>query len=81
MPEHDRVIHRPGVIRRPLMQIRAANADVGDFEEHILSTDGGFLDFSDFDRAFFRRKVDDGGRFHGGETMKQSCEGVTTKNE
>jgi hypothetical protein len=69
MPEHHRVIHRPGVIRGPLVQIRAANADIGDFEEHILSTDGGLFDLTDFDGAFFRREVDDGGGFHGLEKI------------
>ena len=65
MAEHDRVIHRPRVIGGPLVQVGATNAHVGDFEEHILSTDGGFLDFTDFDGALFRREVDNGGRFHG----------------
>ena len=65
MPEHDGVIHGPGVIGRPLVQIRATNAHIGDFKEHILGSDHGLFDLTDFDGAFFRREVDDGGRFHG----------------
>jgi hypothetical protein len=56
MPEHDGIIHRPGVIGGPLMQIGAANADIGDFEEHILRTDGRLFDLTDFDGAFFRAR-------------------------
>jgi hypothetical protein len=47
------------------MQIRTTNAYVRDLEEYILSADGGLFDFTDFDRALFRREVDDGGGFHG----------------
>ena len=63
--KHDRIIHRPGMIRRPLVQVRAAHAHIGDLQQHVLGTDGGFLDFTDFDRAFSRRVVDDSSGFHG----------------
>ncbi len=51
--EHDRVIHRPGVIGGPLVQVAAADADVGDFEQDILRADGGLFDLADFDGVFF----------------------------
>jgi predicted acylesterase/phospholipase RssA len=67
MPQHDGIIDRPRMIRGPLMQVRSTDTHVSNFQEHILSPDRGLLDFTDFDRAFLRRKINDGGRFHGSE--------------
>ena len=65
MAQDDGVVHRPGVIRRPLMEVRATDADIGHLQQHILATDNGHLDFTDFYGILFWSKVDDGWGFHG----------------
>jgi hypothetical protein len=49
------------MIGGPLVEVRSADADIGDFEKDVLGSDGGFVDLADFDRVFVRGVVDDGG--------------------
>jgi hypothetical protein len=53
------------MIGGPLVQVTSAHADIGDFEENVIWSDAGFLDFAEFDGVFVRGVVDDGGRLHG----------------
>jgi hypothetical protein len=66
MPQHHRVIDWPTVGGGPLVQIAAADSHGGDFEEHILLSNGRLFFFADFDGARFRGKIDDSGAGHGG---------------
>jgi hypothetical protein len=65
MSKHHGVIHRPGVIRRPLVQIAATNTHIFHLQQHIVIGDGWLLELADFDGAFFGGEVDDGSGFHG----------------
>ena len=47
--EDDGVIDRPGMIGGPLVEIASADANVGDFKEDFVGTDGGTFDFSKLD--------------------------------
>jgi hypothetical protein len=48
----------------PLVQVTAADADVGDFEQDVFFTDDGSGDLADFDGALFGGEVYDGGVMH-----------------
>ena len=47
--EDDGVIDRPGMLGGPLVEIASADANVGDFKEDFVGTDGGTFDFSKLD--------------------------------
>jgi hypothetical protein len=73
MTEDDGVVDRPGMIGGPLVEVRSADPDIGDFEEDVLGSDRGFFDFADFDGVFVRGVVDDGGGFHWVLRIKGIC--------
>lgn len=78
MTQNDGVVHWPRVIRRPLMQVRTANSDIGDFDKHILGTNGWRIYFTDFDGPFFGGKVDNGCGFHGSTPLRHLCRWLST---
>ena len=51
------------MVRGPLVQVGATDADIGDFKKDILGADGRLFDFADFDGPFFRSVIDDGGNY------------------
>ena len=59
--EDDRVVDRPGMVGGPLVEVAAADADVGDFEQDVFFTDDGSGDLADIDGALFGGEVYDGG--------------------
>ena len=46
------------------MEVAAADADIGDFEQDVLFTDDGTGDLADFDGALFGGEIDDGRGVH-----------------
>ena len=58
--EYDRIVYRPGVVCGPLMQIAAADADVGDLQQHIVRAYLRCWDIADFNRASRRREIHNG---------------------
>ena len=64
MAEDDRVVDGPGVVGGPLVEVAAADADVGDFEQDVFFTNDGAGDLADFDGAFFGGEVNDGCVIH-----------------
>jgi hypothetical protein len=62
--EYDRVVHRPAVVGGPLVEITPANAHVGDLEQYVFLANVGLGNFADFDGAFLRGVVYNGGRLH-----------------
>jgi len=63
VPQHHRIIHRPGVIGRPLVKIRPTDPDVGHLQEDIGGADDGFSDLTDLHRAFLGAKLTTAGAF------------------
>lgn len=47
------IVHRPGMVDGPLMQVAAVDPDVADLEEEIPGIDGGAQDFADYDGSGF----------------------------
>jgi hypothetical protein len=58
VPEYHWIIYRPGVIRRPLVEIAPANPDIGDFEQNIIITDFGCVEFAYLYRPLLWCKID-----------------------
>jgi hypothetical protein len=48
------------------VQVAAADADVGDFEQDVFFTDDGSGDLADLDGALFGGEINDGCVLHGG---------------
>ena len=59
------VIDRPAMIRRPLVQITAADADRGDLQQHVFRTDLRPLDLAELDGVALVGEIDDSRLFHG----------------
>jgi hypothetical protein len=62
--EHDRVVDGPGVVGSPLVEVAAADADIGDFEQDVFFTDDGTGDLADLDGALFGGEIYDGCVIH-----------------
>ncbi len=76
MAEDDRIVDRPGMVAGPLVEIAAADADIGDLEQHIVRADFGNADFTEFDRAAISGKVDDSGWHRGVPGRQLLCPGT-----
>ncbi len=50
MSQHNGIIYRPAMVRRPLMQITAANANICNFKQHIIRSWFRSLNFPDLYR-------------------------------
>ena len=59
--EHDRIIHRPTVRCRPLMQVAPAHPNRGDLNQHIGWPDLRSRYLAEFDATRLGREIDDGG--------------------
>ena len=55
------------MVGRPLVEVAAADAHIGDLEQHVFLADGGAGDLTDLDGALFGGEIDDGGGGHGGD--------------
>src|SRR4051812_46489941 len=62
--QYNGIVHRPAVVGRPLMQVAAADAHVGNFQQHIVGTYGRLVYFPKLDRPLFRSIVYDCSMFH-----------------
>lgn len=59
--QYDRIINRPTVVARPLMQVAAAHSDRPHFKQNIVWPDARRSYFAQLDAAAFRRVIDNSG--------------------
>ena len=59
VPQHDRIVDRPAMFAGPLVQVAAADADGGHFQQDVFGADRRPRNLAHFDAVFFGREVHD----------------------